>query len=401
MKKLFSNLSGTDLLITEPVNKNNFDLLRFFLAALVIYSHGFVLYYGTNIDTEPLRIFTNNQYDFGGVAVSLFFVISGFLIVRSFVHSNSVYEYLLKRVLRIVPGFVVAFLLSFIIAGYLSTVDASHPYGDVSFYFSRINFKRLLLQVITFDAPRGAALFVNNPIPNRVNSPLWTIQYEVICYLLVLLFGLVQLKKKPVLSVVFFLASFSVLVLQELSYIPIENDMHRPFMLYAAEMPRLMAAFFAGTSIYFFRKIVPRSKYIALFFIAAFVVASLWVMKFVIVLPLAGAYLTFYVAYHPALRVHSFAKRGDFSYGLYLYGWPVQQLLIHFFRKDIGVYGLFLLALPLAFLAAWLSWRYIESPFLKKKKDIHNLVARLRGRPEGIVAETANLPATSNTGEQL
>lgn len=379
MKKLLRrNGTGSDLLIAETLHKNNFDLLRFFLAALVIYSHGFVIYHGTNIDTEPLRIFTKNQYDFGGVAVSLFFVISGFLIVRSFVHSNNVYEYLLKRILRIVPGFVVAFLLSCTIAGYLSTVDAAHPYGNISFYFSRINIKRLLLELFTFDAPRGAALFLNNPITNRVNSPLWTIQLEVVCYLLVPLFGLVQMVKKPALSLVFFLVSFAVLVLQELNYIGISNDMHRPFLLYAAELPRLLAAFFAGVTIYFYRSIVPRSNLLALFFVGIIVLASWWLMVFRIVLPIAGAYLTFFIAFHPAIKCAGFAKRGDFSYGLYLYGWPIQQLLIHFFYKNLGPYSLFALALPLTLVAAWLSWNFVEFPFLQRKKNIGSFVARLR-----------------------
>src|SRR5688572_2064882 len=244
------NTSERQLLIPAALNKNNFDLMRFLMAALVIYSHGFVLYYGRNTGTEPLKIFTKNQYDIGAVAVTIFFVISGFLIVKSFVNSSTIYEYLGKRIYRIVPGFVVAFVLSAVVAGYLSTIDAAHPFGNVPVYLSRFFMKRLVLELITFDAPRGASHFLTNRIPNRVNSPLWTIQLEVVCYLLVLLFGLVSMVKKPALSLVLFLSSFITLVLQECHYITIDNDKTRLFLVYAAELPRLLATFFGGACVY-------------------------------------------------------------------------------------------------------------------------------------------------------
>ena len=379
MKSLFRFGTGErQLLISEDLNKNNFDLLRFLLATSVIYSHCFVLYHGVVQDTEPFKIFTLNQYDLGGVAVSFFFVISGFLIVRSFVHSINVYEYLIKRILRIVPGFFAAFLFSVVIAGYISTIDVAHKFGDPAYFWGRLQPKRLILEIFTFDAPRAARLFEHNPMLNRVNSALWTIQFEVICYLLVPLFGLVAMAQRKWLSVVLFLGSFITLLLQELHVITIHNNMQRVFLLYASELPRLAAAFFAGSVCYFYRDVVPRSVVLATLSVALFLFASWWMKIFNIVMPVAGAYLVFYFAYHPHIRFYDFAKKGDLSYGLYLYGWPIQQMVVHWFYPYLGAHRLFFIAYPLAYIAAFLSWHFLESPFLKKKSQIKKLLARIR-----------------------
>jgi peptidoglycan/LPS O-acetylase OafA/YrhL len=97
--------------------KNNFDALRFFFAALVIFSHAFTLSTGVE-DPEPLHLFTG-KITFGTVAVNAFFTISGFLITHSWLSSRSAGAYLLKRALRIYPGFIVACVLGLAVFGYL------------------------------------------------------------------------------------------------------------------------------------------------------------------------------------------------------------------------------------------------------------------------------------------
>ena len=63
-----------------------------------------------------------------------------------------------------------------------------------------------------------------------------------------------------------------------------------------------------------------------------------------------------------------FAKYGDFSYGVYLYGWPVQALVFYFFKDYIHPYSFFFIALPIAVLMAFLSWHLVEKRLLKLKK---------------------------------
>ena len=98
-----------NLLIAPDIRQNNFDLLRLCFAVFVLYSHCYMLYYGT-MAAEPVSKFSNGQTELGIIAVYGFFIISGFLIARSFEYSQSLMQYLGKRALRIVPGFVVAFL---------------------------------------------------------------------------------------------------------------------------------------------------------------------------------------------------------------------------------------------------------------------------------------------------
>src|SRR6188508_1070300 len=116
------------------------------------------------------------------------------------------------------------------------------------------------------------------------------------------------------MSIVLFSASFITLVLQECNFISIDNDKQRLFLVYAAELPRLLAAFFGGALVYFYRHLIPRKLALAIICTAALVVASRWLMIFRIVLPIAAIYLTFFIAYHPRIRFYNFAKKGDFSY---------------------------------------------------------------------------------------
>ena len=114
------------LLISEDLKQNNFDIIRFFLAVAVIYSHCFVLCYAKLIDVEPGMIFTQNQVDIGGIAVDFFFVTSGFLIFRSFEQSSTFASYLIKRIRRICPAFFTAFILSVLFFGMLGATDRHH-----------------------------------------------------------------------------------------------------------------------------------------------------------------------------------------------------------------------------------------------------------------------------------
>ena len=97
------------------------------------------------------------------------------------------------------------------------------------------------------------------------------------------------------------------------------------------------------------------------------VLACVWLKTIDLVLPFTGSYLAFYIAFHPGIKLSGFAKKGDLSYGMYLYAWPVQQTLTYFFYKHLNPLLLFLLAVPVTYLLAWLSWHYIEKTFLKLK----------------------------------
>src|SRR5205823_11764580 len=101
---------------TSSHRSNNFDFLRFFFAALVIFSHSFDLLRGSG--ANPISHFSRGQIDGGSLAVAGFFIISGFLVAQSYLTSRSVFDYLKRRKLRIYPGFVAAVITSLAVFGW-------------------------------------------------------------------------------------------------------------------------------------------------------------------------------------------------------------------------------------------------------------------------------------------
>ncbi len=87
-----------------------------------------------------------------------------------------------------------------------------------------------------------------------------------------------------------------------------------------------------------------------------------------IFLPICGSYILFYLAFTRRLRLQHFAKYGDFSYGLYLYAFPIQQLLVLYFGRHLNILTLFFSAFALAFCLAVMSWHLVEKPCLKFKR---------------------------------
>lgn len=354
---------------TENLRNNNFDLMRFFLAVLVIFSHCYVIYYGKLTDIEPGMIFTQNQTDLGGIAVAFFFIISGFLILQSYLYSGSTTNYLKKRFLRIYPGYFVAFALSILFFGPLGTL-LDHSIASLTHYFVTINKKLLLLNIFTLQKPVGGQCFSPLPLPGMLNESLWTIEYEFICYLLLPLFLFRSFihKKWPVVAL--FIIVYTIAAFQHFHPSLLAEWRFPAKLLYLVApslIPKLAVYFLAGSCFYLYKDKIKRTDLIAFVAVVLTVLSCVWLQVIDLVLPFTGTYLAFYIAFHPRIKLSGFAKKGDLSYGMYLYAWPVQQTLTYFFYKHLNPLLLFLLAVPVTYLLAWLSWHYIEKVFLKFK----------------------------------
>jgi peptidoglycan/LPS O-acetylase OafA/YrhL len=366
--------SSCKYLIQSDLSSNSFDLIRLCLAVLVVFSHCFVIATGKLIDTEPGMIFTRNQTDIGGIAVDFFFVISGFLISNSFKFSKSFTSYLKKRILRICPAFYVAFLISILIVGPLGTISRSHIFGTWSEYYANLNLKDFLVDLITFQSPHIQKSFSYTPLANMVNESLWTIEYEFLCYLIIPVMAVCGAYRKKWINVCFFLTSYIILALQDFNA-ELINHIKVPSLstklVDPIYLPRFFVYFSAGIIFYIYRNLIVRNRFFA---ISSFIIliSSCFLIKSInLTLPIFGSYLLFYCAYHPNIRFPNFSKNGDFSYGIYLYAWPIQQLAMLFLSKYLSPLSLFCIAIPIAFFAAFLSWNYIEKPFLKLKyKDV-------------------------------
>ncbi|MFZ3590399.1 acyltransferase family protein [Bacillus sp. DJP31] len=330
--------------IEECINsrKNNLDIIRFIAASLVLFSHAYPLTTGNN-GSEPFAIFTKGQMTFGEFAVSIFFVISGFLITQSFERSKDPIYYIKARTLRIFPGLVFCVLLSTFIVGPILT-DLSL----IDYFKNRETYdylKTITLYWVQYDLP---GVFESNIWPGAVNGSLWTLWYEFFFYIVVVVLGVTRLLDKRFVLLCFFLST----VLYFLGKGGLYTDLFRYFS--------------AGMVFYLFRSQIKLNGWLALVsFVTLLLTAQLG--YFVYSFTIFGAYLLFYLAFETRLRMHNFGKFGDFSYGIYIYAFPVQQVVVYLFNDQITPLGNFLFSFPITLIFAILSWYAIEKRALKYK----------------------------------
>lgn len=365
-----------ELLIPQTLHKNNFDLIRLLLAISVLYCHSYYLQYDIPAanNLEPLAVFTRCQTTLGTVAVDYFFIISGFLIVNSFLHCKSLKDYFKKRVLRIYPGFWVAFLLSVFLFALLGNIEHHKTITNWKTYFQGLHVKSLIADFLLLKQPTYTTCFSTLQLKNVVNGSMWTIQFELICYLLLPVLGIAGALKRKWISLFLFLLFYTIMELQLYKGIFLLHPHPRfgiPEWLDVNYIPKFFAYFFCGLCVYLYRHLIPRNNVLMLLSLATLVLSSTVFPVFHIIFPFAGAYLLFYIAYSKKIKCYHFAKKGDLSYGVYLYAFPVQQLVLYFFSPGITLYSFIFISLSITlFIAYFWSWKCIEKPFIDFKRNL-------------------------------
>ena len=328
---------------------NNFGFLRLLLAVLVILSHSWAIVGGGVM--EPLARLTRGQIDFGALAVDGFFVISGYLIVKSWLNKPIAREYLLKRALRVYPGYLVAYILCLFVVGALGASGAGA-------YFAQMHWRHALTHAALLGLPPAEHVFQGLAQP-CVNGSLWTIIYEFEGYLLVLALGLAGALRRPRLCLLLFAAAYAAYGGLSLSH------HHIAFPVTMLGEPnswaRFATFFLAGMCLYLFRGSVVYRPLWAWIAGGALLATLCGGWGAALTLPTCGAYLLLYAAFQPCRLVAQAGARRDLSYGLYLYAWPCQMLLTWHFRQ-ISPCVLFALTLMPTTLLAYLSWTCIEKP---------------------------------------
>jgi len=161
---------------------NNFNLMRFIAASMVLFGHCYPL--SGSPHQEPL-----SQYGitFGYLAVDIFFITSGFLVARSLMIRQDIISFATARALRIFPALIVAVLFSVFVVGLAFTTlpaDAFLKHPAVSTYL--FNNITLVLQPTAFVLPN---VFESNPYKQSVNGSLWTLPWEMNMYILLGMLG--------------------------------------------------------------------------------------------------------------------------------------------------------------------------------------------------------------------
>lgn len=342
---------------TNISRENNFDFLRLFFASLVIISHSFPLA-GVR-DLEPLRYLTNSRYDLGGIAVESFFVISGYLIFQSVERSSNFINYFWKRILRLYPAFIVMTLVTiltipFIYEGIIPLLE------NQSFlnYFPR--------QLTLFNLQQDIeGVFTHLPYTG-INGSLWTIRYEFTMYILVGLLFFVKKGWRLYSLIAFFISCYT-----------IQNFYHPEFLntiifekiyLHSPNFYRLGTFFSAGAILSYFIIHLKNKHTLSIISLSiTCLITSIYfnIYHYIAPILLPIAVIGFGISSTPIINKVGKAF-GDISYGVYIYGWPIQQILIYTF--DLNAYQLIIPSLLIAFFIGWISWHTIEKRALKLKK---------------------------------
>lgn len=340
---------------------NNIGVLRLGLALLVIIGHAPELIDG-NRSREPLTTIFGSM-SFGELAVDAFFLLSGYLITQSMIDSKSVKNFMLRRIFRIYPAFIVAYMASVFILG---PIVGAKPWEMLP--------KTLARLVALTSPPKFPGQLPGLPYP-ELNGAVWTIAYEFRCYLIVALLGMVGwlFNRRWVLGTT--IAAIGALILQRayshynLDWPIADISSSTPAKILAiflgnpADMLRFSATFLVGMCFCLFRdQLMPMlTRRMAL--ICTLVTAALLYRNPILAEPALitfGACSLFWLAFKANLGpLQSINTRWDISYGVYLYGWPLSTYLIWQFHISSPIL-LAALTIPLAIGLGAASWWGIE-----------------------------------------
>ncbi|WP_435527005.1 acyltransferase family protein [Microbacterium aurantiacum] len=328
-----------------PYRVNSLNMFRLILAALVLFAHSFYIVgagEGPKVQGENL----------GGWAVAGFFVLSGFLITRSRLRTAPG-EYLLHRIARIFPAFVVCLVVTaFVFAPIAALIERGTLAGFMSTPVTPLQYiwSNLTLYIDSYTI--GATL-ESVAYPGVWNGSLWTLFYEFLCYVLVwLLGGLALFRRNGFMAGVVFVVSLLVWIGSPLAE---RWGLDGSFLLFAK-----LAPFFLGGALVFF--IVERSGINTIVAVSSLVVALVLIGA----VPRWGGQASAPFLAYGLLWLSSvipqprWIARNDVSYGFYIYAWPIQQIAVLLGVSALGLPAYMLIVALVTFALAWLSWVFVE-----------------------------------------
>lgn len=344
---------------------NNFNIIRIVAAFLVILGHMyFIMGQAAN-----LPIFAGQGIQITGVKT--LFVLCGYFITKSWLSDQHPGRYAVKRLFRIYPALIVLVLLSIFVLGPIMT---SIPAGE---YFSNANTWAYLKNLALSPVYGLPGVFTENAYPNAVNGSLWTIPVELSIYVVVPLLTLIPTKKKtPIIGAILLVLCVALNICKGYLFptkqiVVLGND-----LLQATD---LLPAFFLGHIFTFVDK-----KYynwqiglVVFLLVSCLLVNAIPIQLNDLFFPPALAYfvLSFGNAEKPVFR--NWFKKSDFSYGLYLYGFPIQQIMYLLLKKaNLNPIVMTIICFVIVLGFAILSWYFVEKPANKLCKKILSYIPK-------------------------
>jgi len=351
---------------------DNFLLLRLIAAALVIFGHSYGFSGLPNYGDFIVRAGWGKGIYTGSIAVDMFFVISGFLVTASYIKRASLLVFLESRALRILPAYVCCIVLTALLLGALFTDLPALQYWSTTQTWNYIYTNLKLSPGMIWTLP---GVFIHNFLPNTVNGSIWTLPAEVRMYVWVAVLGVLGVLSRR------WLANCAFAVLLAVGWFAPE---YVPLVKSDGWMP-LAGFFLAGAFCFVNREHIPVSTALLLGLIGL-----TWAVHgsvaFFPMFGVAVTYFCFWFAYVP--NFHFFNRFGDYSYGVYLWGFPVQQAVSVTIGRPVPAWINFLLSLAIALALAALSWHWVEKPALRLKPRRKQIPATQQLRTQTAVASS-------------
>ena len=335
---------------------NNFNILRFFAAVLVICGHMYHLL--------GLPVLMLGGQAVSTIGVEIFFLISGYLIMQSYTRDSNILRYTTRRFFRIIPGLVFLCIITVVVIGPIFTTL------DTRTYFSSSSTWGYLRNILLFPVYSLPGVFEHNIYPNAVNGSLWTLVVEIGMYVVLplALFMGNKLKHQKIVLVCFAVT------------LALSNSIINGFypntrmVIYGTSMADVLTLapfFFVGVLFSFSEVKKHINLQLALILLGTVFVLQMSYAKTEILMLAALSYFIFSFALAPNPFFGKYFVKNDYSYGMYLYAFLVQQILASLFTQYNITFNIYLMmSIVISFVFAYLSWHLIEKPALDFCKRI-------------------------------
>lgn len=319
---------------------NNLNIIRFVLAFIVFSSHYLFL---NNID------FFGNLFDhLASLSVSAFFIISGMLVTGSYYNSKSIFVYLKKRMLRILPAYYL--MLFGILLGTCIKMNSQDFKHEVLNYFL---YNSIFLN---FLSPSNPYLFQQN-FSDITNGSLWTIKIEICLYLFIPFVLKLKNKNQKLLILI-------LIIISSVWFLFFKNWNSEFLNKISYQFPGQLRFFLTGVLIYFYKEKI-KTKHLNFLLISALMyLFYCWLNNiYQILIPFYLAYLILHIGYK--LKKIPFIS-SDISYGFYLFHFPIIQTFHSYNNFNLNNEVTFILLFGLIFIISLCSWSFVEKKFLSR-----------------------------------
>ena len=336
------------MIAAPEINRNNFDFIRFALAFIVMIAHIAVLVPGDIYsDIKP--------YFKSEIAIRAFFVISGFLVSKSLANTPSLRKYFFKRIRRIVPAYTFVIVLFALLLSTFSTFSSSAYFGHIQFW----EYLGANLIYQNYLQPCLPGVFETHNTMCAVNGALWTIKIEEAFYLL--LPFLVFLHRK------FFNQKWFFYLLVYLASILFFNLLAQSgHYRIAKQLPGALCYFAGGIVAFHHYRLLMKNIRMLIVPAVLIYLAEYFYSDFIIFRPVALMIIVMFTAYHYKF-LNRFGKYGDFTYGTYIFHFPIIQMFVTLsLHEQMNRWSLMLLIVAITLCCAVFSWKCIESRFISR-----------------------------------